>query len=73
MEQSEKTQAVAELIKTTYENMGFAILDINPFAPGVFKMEAIDGNGLKEFYVTVLLHMVPVNVVSQCQRPDSPQ
>lgn len=62
MNDSEKQQAVQELIATTYENMGFAVLSVNVFAPGVFKLEIIDANGLKETFVTVLLHMVDANV-----------
>lgn len=61
MTQEEKTIAMGEMIASTYENMGFAVLDVNPFAPGVFKLELIDANGPKEAFVTVLLHMNLVN------------
>lgn len=63
MEDTVKIQAVQELITTTYENMGFAVLSVNPFAPGVFKLEVIEAEGPKEVLVTVLLHMVPINAV----------
>lgn len=64
MEDGLKTQAMQELIATTYENLGFAVLGINPFAPGVFKLEVIEPNGPKEVLVTVLLHMVPINATA---------
>ena len=57
----EKQQAVEELITTTYENMGFAVLEINSFAPGIFKLEMMGQEGVKEVLVTVLLHMGPLN------------
>ena len=62
IEDSVKQQAIQEMIATTYENMGFAILTVNPFAPGVFKAEIIDGNGPKDVLVTVLLRMETINV-----------
>jgi hypothetical protein len=67
MTQEEKTKAMEEMIATTYENMGFAVLDVNPFAPGVFKLDIIDTNGPKEVYVTVLLHMsIPGQNANKC-------
>lgn len=60
MTNEDKQQAIVELIETTYEAMGFAILNVNPISPSSFKVELIDGEGPKETLVTVLLHMIPM-------------
>lgn len=57
MSDSERQQAIEELIAVTYENMGLAVLNVNAFAPGVFKLGIIDENGPKEVLVMVLLQM----------------
>lgn len=62
MNDSDKQQAVQELIVNTYENMGLTVLGINPFAPGVFRIEIVNEVGVHEAYVTVLLHMTQNNV-----------
>ena len=63
----DKQQAVADLITITYENMGFAVLTAVPFMPGIFKLEIIDAEGIKEVMVTVLLYM---NLVNQNATPN---
>lgn len=60
MTNEDKQQAMIEVIEKTYEDMGFAILDVNPVSPSSFKVALIDGEGPKETLVTVLLHMIPM-------------
>jgi hypothetical protein len=72
MSEEDKVIAMQELIKSTYEAMGVAVLNINPFAPGVFKLEVMNMAGLHEAYVTVLLHMTQNNV-TECKRFDASQ
>jgi hypothetical protein len=68
MNEQENTIVISEMIKNTYEIMGMAVLSVNPYAQGVFKLEIIDGNGLKEVFVTVLLHMTGNNLNAPNQR-----
>ncbi len=64
MNEELKQAAVSELIHTTYENMGIAVINVNPIGLGAYRLDIIDQDGPKEVLVNVLLHMSFVN-----QRP----
>lgn len=61
MTDRDRQSILEEMIVGTYENMGFAVMDIKVFSSGTFKLEIIDNHGPKEVLVSVLLHMVPAN------------
>ena len=53
-------KAISDMIVNTYDNLGLTILDIKPFAPGVFKVEMMNNLGVHDAYITVLLHLTKV-------------
>lgn len=52
-----KQAALEDIIITTYESMGMAILSIEPCAPASFKLSIIDAEGPRDVLVNVLLQM----------------
>ncbi len=66
MTDEQKYQALKDLIVNQYELMGFAVLSIEDFLPGTFKLGIIDPQGPREVLVTVMLHMVPINATDKC-------
>ncbi len=72
MSEEQTLQVVQELIKAQYESMGLAVLKIDCFSPGTFKLEIIDAVGPREILVTLMLHMVPIYAPDKRQQTDHP-
>lgn len=56
-----KRQAIEEIIKKTYEDMGIAILKIEPVNVCSFRCDIIDGNGPRSVLVTLFMTMSSIN------------
>ncbi len=57
-----KQQVVQELIKKTYEDIGLAVISVEPCGHASFKCHVINEEGPKEVLVTILLCMNSLNV-----------
>lgn len=61
----ERWNIVGEMIKETYEQIGFVVLDVEFSAPGIFKMQAIKDEVPRELIVTVLLNGNYINAIAK--------
>ena len=65
MSEDDRIKVLMEMVAFQYESMGFVVLEIGPFAPGMFKMDVIENEMAKEILVTVLLHGAYVNGIDK--------